>query len=253
MITRVFAEPAYRCIRLMDITNCIPLALDLKTGKFHRKQPISAIIHWIVYLTSVLKVLHFVYAVIKMIVNFKHESFPQLILTVVLLSLSAYPTYWGWELFHKGTVETVILFNSLEYAHSSPRYCLLGYKGVQKRTKRPKFWAKLAVPRLSPRCIISTLMSLSLQELLIVLAPFAVKLFVPLYLLMIVIFPDWDIFTTSLMYSQDGWNWGMIFCVGFEAVSAFCFESNILFFFIFSLALQVTHLARIKMDIAHMR
>ena len=258
MITRGFVEPAYKCIRLMDITDCIPLYLDLQTGRFHQKShPASAIIHWIIYITGALKVLHYLYAVVKLTVDFKQQTFPLLSLTIVLLCLGATSTYWGWELFHKGIIETIILFNSLSYAPSSPgRDQQFKAKVVQKRWKWAKIiCAKLTSVRLRFRLLLSTLMSLSIQELLAVLAPFAVNLFLPMHLLMVVIFPHWHIFTTSFVCSKEGaaWTWGMGCCCVFEAVAMFYVESNILYFFFFNLAFQVTHLVRIKKTTARMR
>ena len=252
MITRALAEPAYKCIRLMDITNCIPLSLDLKSGKsLFKSLRTSTVIHWIIYLTGLLKFLHILSTVVKLMADFRQESFPELILTIVLLSLSGTSMYWGWEMFHKGIHETIILFNSLVFA---PLSLQLTPEDGRKQSKRANIMcSKPTFLWLRSKVQMSKLRSLSLQELMILLAPFAVKPFVPMYLLMMAFFPHWDVFITSFMHSKDGWNWGMVFCVGFEAVSWFCFESNILFAFFLILALHVTHLRRIKMDIAYMR
>ena len=206
---------------------------------------------WILHSTSVLKVLHLLYAGLKLMGDFKHESFPHLVLTTVMLSLIGTSAYWGWELFHRGVQETIILFNSLRY--SPPHNCQLNSVLLRKRPTRTRMCSMLGFFCFRLKIKVATLMSLSLQELLVVLTPFAVKLFVPMYLLMMVIFPHWDVFTTSFIYSRNGWTWSMALGIGFELVATFCCESNILFVFFFRLALQVTHLGRLKMTIVHMR
>ena len=258
MITKAFVEPAYKSIRLMDLTHCIPLFLDTKTGKFHFKPQLrSRIIHWLICSLAALKTLHILYALVKLTTNFTPSSYPTLILTICVFSLCGTSVYWGWELFHRGVEETIILFNSLQYAPSPPPMTLqLEAGNVQKRRKLTKAHAKVASFRLLASVKASSaLTSMTAQEILIVCTPFAVKLFLPLYMLMVIFFPHWDIFITSFVYvnGQKGWSSYTAFCIAFEAVAIFYVESNILFFFFFNLSLQLTHLIRVEMDVARMK
>ena len=230
----------------MDITNAIPLALDMKTGHFSRKgQTTSRILHWPLFYLAVLKVLHILYALVRLLIDFRPESFPTLILTFLWLSLCATSVYWGSELFHRGVEETITLFNSLEYAPSASFQ-------LENQAQR-QGWQRIKLVLFLAKNKVRILLSLSVQELLLVAMPFAVKLFVPLYILMMMAFPHWDIFTTSFMYGESGWTWGTSPFVAFEIVTGFYTETNILFFFFFNLALQVTHLVKLEIDIDQMK
>ena len=207
----------------------------------------SRIIHWCLFCLAVLKILHFVYALVRLLVDFRPESFPTLILTFLWLSLCATSVYWGSELFHRGVEETITLFNSLEYAPPPASFQLENQaerRGTNQRMKLALFQARVKF---------RILLSLNLQELLLVSGPFAVKLFVPLYILVMIIFPHWDIFSTSLIYGENGWTLGAGPFVAFEIITGFYTETNILFFLFFSPVLQVTFLAKVEIYIAQMK
>ena len=255
MITRAFVEPAYKCIKLMDITNTIPLSLNLQTGKFRLKNRLAGrIIHWLFFGASVLKTLHHFSTVLHLIAEFKPESLPKLILTILMLSLLGTSVFWGWELFHRRVDLTIVLFNSLEYAPTSvPLKLENGADAARKRQKQVgSVFHRLAFVVTSKA---STLASLTASEFLIVCTPFAVKLFVPLYMLTMIVFPYWDTFITSFVYlnGERSWTWKMGLCFALELTQAFYAESNILFFFFFNLALQVTHIAHVEMDVAGLK
>ena len=238
MITKKLVQPSFNCIRIADFLNFLPLSADIQTGKVrHEKRFVTSFLHGVIYFASWLKVLQIFYALIVLLVHFTPESFPVVILTALWLSLSATAAFWSHELFHRGIGETVILFNELNFpnpdGHSRSEGSRL-FTGV----------GQIKVVRLA-----KTLLSLSLQELLCVMTPFAVKMFVPLYVLLLLIFPHWTIFSTSLVYGVGGWTWKTGLLIAFEVVTAFSTESNILFLFFFQLALQVTVVVGIQVDV----
>ena len=63
------------------------------------------------------------------------------------------------------------------------------------------------------------------------------------------IFPRRTIFSTLLAHGAERWTWKSGLCFGYEVVTAFSTESNILFLFFFQLALQLTVVVRIQMDV----
>ena len=240
-------QPAYKAIRLMDILNYVPLSLDLETGKLiYEGRLVTRFIHNVVLYISVLKVLQISYALVRVLMDFKMESLHVVILTALWLSLLGTSTYWASELFHRGLQETIVLFNSLEF-RSPDR--------LKNRTRKPlslKDWKNLSS---RTKALVRLTLSLNLQEFMCVATPFAVKLFAPLYIGMMALFPQWRIFGTSLIHAYEG-GWyelgsGFIFIL--EIITAFYNESNILFLFFFQLALQVTHFAGMDVTINEMQ
>ena len=71
-----------------DSFYAIPLSLDMRTGHFSRKDRMtSGIIHWSLFYLALLKFLHILYALVRLLIDFRPESFPTLILTFLWLSL----------------------------------------------------------------------------------------------------------------------------------------------------------------------
>ena len=247
MITKRIVQPAYRTIKLMDVLNYIPVSLDLKTGKMsYEGQLITRILHYLLFYMSVLKCLQISYALFWMLLDFKMGSLHVTILTALWLSLIGTSTFWGSELFHSGLQETIILFNSLEYAARDQLNKEAEMTRSPKDGKSLFKWVKVHV---------RLLLSLDLQEFMCVMTPFAVKLFIPLYLAMMSVFPHWSIFATSLVPTFGGGWWlaAKVLIVIFEFLTAYYCETNILFLFFFQLALQVTHFARIETETENMR
>ena len=247
MITRRLVQPAYKSIRFMDILNFIPVSLDLKTGQMlYEGQLVTRILHNVLFYSSVVKCLQITFALIRLLINFEMRSLHVVILTALWLSLMGTSTFWGSELFHSGLPETIILFNSLEYASPTQLGKEAAMLGGLKGGKNLMKWVVAHV---------HLLLSLDLQEFLCVMTPFAVKLFVPMYVAMMTVFPHWSIFATSLVHNFHG-SWWLLtkaFIVVFEILTGFYCETNILFLFFFQLALQVTHFARIDIENQKMR
>ena len=134
-------------------------------------------------------------------------------------------------MFYRAKDESVILFNSIKCGESTATPSHSG------KLKTILVWCK-------------TLKPLSLQELLCVLTPFIAKMFIPLYVLLMTLFPNWKVFATSFFYDRNrGWEWKSELCVLFELIIAFCYESNILFMFYLELSLQSCHLGRLKRNV----
>ena len=246
MVTKRMVQPAYTSIKLMDILNYIPLSLDLKTGKLiYEGRLITRFIHNVVLYVSVLKVVHVSYALARLLMDFKMESLHVVILTALWLSLMGTSTYWARELFHRGLQETILLFNSSSEPPNRLNDQVFNRRSM-KDWKNGSAWVKT---------VVRLLLSFNLQELMCVATPFVVKLFAPLYVVMMAVFPHWTIFATSLIHTYEGgwWKLGLGLIVILETLTAFYMESNILFLFFFQLALQVTHFGRIKTIIDGMR
>ena len=167
MITRRLVEPSYQSIRLMDFLNCIPLSLELKAGKLsHADSLVTRIFHYLQLSLASLKCIHIAYALVQLLMDFNMESLHIIVLTALCLSLLGTSTYWSWELFHRGLEETIILFNSLDYACDNEQ--VPKWRSV-KDLKSAILWVKAAF---------RLLLSLNLQELMCVATPFLTKLLV---------------------------------------------------------------------------
>ena len=218
----------------MDFLNYIPVTLELKTGRiFYEPQLRTRILHYVLFYMSVCKCAQISYALVRQLMDFEMESLHVVILTTLWLSLVGTSTYWGSEMFHRGLPETIILFNSLKYI--------------------PQENIKSDAPFINN--LVSSVLTLNLQELLCVATPFLIKSFVPMYIAMMLTFPDWSIFATSLIYPYEGswWTRGLILIGVVEVLTAFYTECNILFLFFFQLALQVTCVARMETHVDCMR
>ena len=266
MITKRLVEPAHWSIRLMDILNCIPVSLDLKTGKISDKGPqrTTRIVHYTLFYMSGLKCLQTSYTLFWLLIDFKRELLHVVILAALMLSLVGTSMFWASELFHNRLAETIILFNSLEYAppdqlrtEAGPQdgKILVTNVGVHARRRLSlvlqcmKNWVHMVGGHAR------FILSLDLQESLCITTPFAVKLFVPLYIAMMSKFPDWEIFATSLVWTLAGAWWSLVkaLILVFEILATYYTETNILFLFFFRLALQVTHITRFGLEAEKMR
>ena len=238
MITKRLVQPAYMAIRLMDVLNFIPVSLDLKTGKMvYEGKLITRILHYLLFYMSLMKCIQLSCTLLWLLMNFEMRSLHVVILTALMLSLMGTSTLWASELFHSRLQETIILFNSLEYAPQDQER-----QHGRSLAERMKAHARV-------------MLSWDLQEFLCVMTPFAVKLFVPLYIAMMTAFPHWSIFALSLVRSFEGawWLLAKVLSVLFEILVVYCAETNILFLFFFQLALQVTHLVRGDTEVESMR
>ena len=267
MITRRLVRPAYWSIRLMDILNYIPVSLDLQTGKIaYKGQLINRILYYLLFYTSVLKCLQLSYALLWLLVDFEIRSLHVVILTALWLSLVGIATFWGTELFQSRLAETIILFNSLEYAPpvqleaeadriarpppNGSKFArkVKGYLRSRKVLSLVLRRRKIGVKNV--KSLTQLILSLDLQEFLCIMTPFAVKMFVPLYIAMMVAFASWSIFSTSLVRRFSGvwWNLAKVVTFVFEILAAYYTETNILFLFFFQLAIQVTHFIRFDLE-----
>ena len=240
-------RPAYKAIKLMGVLNYIPLSLNLKTGNLiYEGRLRTRFIHNTVFYFSVLKVVQISYTLARMLLDFKMEDLHIVILTTLWLSLLGTSTYWAYELFHKGLQETIILFNSLEFEPETRLTDKIWRWGSNEADLKGNLsWVK---------AIVRSLLSLNLQELMCVSTPFLIKSSALLYIVIMFVFPDWNIFATSLIYSYDGGWWPLVMgsIVFIEIWTAFFMEANITFLFYFQLALQVTHLARVETLLSEM-
>ena len=249
MITKILVQPSYKSIRLMDFLNCIPVALETKSGRlYYEDKLITKAVHYTLFYLGILKTLHVSYALTGVIIRYKPEDFPIVILTALWLSLFSTSMYWGSELFHRGLQETIILFNSLEYA--APALTTKPRTGTSTRRQRAIANIKQFTSSLRP-----VLINLNLQELMCILTPFTIKMFPLVYYLLMAVFPHWTIFTTSLIHTSEeaDWTWMSGLFVVFEILTSFYMESNILFLFFFQLALQATQLAQLVLEVDTMR
>ena len=271
MITKRLVEPAYWSIRLMDILNYIPVSLDLKTGQISDKgsQRTTRIVHHTLFYMSGLKFLQISYTLFRLLMDFKRELLHVVILAALMLSLVGTSMFWASELFHNKLAETIILFNSLEYAppdqlrtdagpQAVKRLVTITMGQVQARGRRRRLsvvWRHIKNWVETVAGHARLMFSLDPQESLCVTTPFLVKLFVPLYVAMMTTFPNWGIFATASVWTFDGACWLVVkvLVVMFEILAAYYTETNILFLFFFRLAVQVTHVTRFGMEAKNMR
>ena len=234
-------EPSYKSIRIADFFNILPISLSLRTRKIRQEDRIlTKIVCRLIYTIGWIKPLQILYALVDLLRNYKQESLPVVILTALWLSLCSTAIFWSYELFHRGIGETIILFNSLAYE-------------FQRMTNLWKDGSERSSRNFKPVRLLRAMTQLSLQELLCVMTPFAVKLFVPVYVALMIIFPQWSIFSTSIVFGDGRWTWKAVACAGFEVVSAFGAESNILFLFFFQLALQVMQIVKLRVTVLEQR
>lgn len=92
------------------------------------------------------------------------------------------------------------------------------------------------------RVNLGTLLTLNLQELTCVMTPFVVKIFSPVYYVLMIACPHWKTFGTSLVHTSkaSSWTWVAGILVVLEIIATSQSESNILFVFFLELALQST-------------
>ena len=230
MITQKLVQPSYKCIRFADRLNLIPLSLNLSTGRIsYEDKPVRKLMSQVIYYLALLKCFQILWALVQLLWDFSPEKVPVIILTGLWFVLSFNSFFWSYELFHRGTTETIIVFNSLVFQTDDK---VVGSEDILLKLKK----------------LLKQLLSLGLQELLCVLTPFAVKMFVPLYLLLMLAFPHWKVFSTCFVHERKGvdWTWSSGIFVSFELCTALSTEANFLFLLFLQLALQVTHITRMK-------
>ena len=243
MITKKLVLPSYKCIRIADFLNFLPISINIQTGKAsYENRVLTRCLYQVICFALWLKVLQVFWALITLISNFTPHSFPVVILTGLWLTLLIVATFWNYELFSRGIGETLILFNELKIPD------LRGGNRVDNDRLLTRLGAAEAIVG-----FLKTLSSFSLQELLCVFAPFTVKMFVPIYIVLLLFFPKWSIFSTSLVHEVDGWTWISLLCFVFEVVTSYAAESTILFLLFFQLAFQVTVLIGMKLDVEEQR
>ena len=239
MLTQQLVKPSYKCIRLTDHLCCIPVSLDLKTGRLRWKEGVKVrAIHNTLFILSILKAFRLASALVFLLVEYKSESFANIFLTFTWFCLIAATAYWGWELFQRGISETVLLFNylkfdSVDHASSSGRGVWRIRSLQDVRAMCAWLWAQT----------LKQLLSLNLQELMCVMTPFVVSMLPPASVLLMTIAPHWKIFATSLVQIHADvsfWTWTSGLLVVFEVLTAIYGASNLLFLIFFELALQVT-------------
>ena len=237
------AKPALLSIHLACLLGVFPMSLNVQSGKvssncsFVRKS-----ITCFFFACLAIKVVQVFYALAVLLPNFTSQDLPSVVLTSTILSLTSTSLFWSYELFHRAKAETIILFNGVKYG-KNPVAAASFFR------KRGSSWQRTTLKwnlkKIVGWCL--SLKTLRLQELLCVLTPFVLKIFVPLYLLLMVLFPSWPAFSSSLF--QDGsedwkWEWGL--CALFELIIAICAESNVMFTFYSELALQSCHLDELR-------
>ena len=225
------AQPYLKCLAFASFFWTFPISVHLQTGNISSRSGVATKIACnLLFAAEALKVLHVLYALAVFLSNFNGHNLPVIILTCIWLALTSTSLFWNYEMFYRANDESVILFNSVKYGKSTD---------VEKsgKLKTILVWCKSLKP-------------LSLQELLCVLTPFIAKMFIPLYVLLMILFPNWKVFATSFFYDRNrGWEWKSELCVLFELIMAFCYESNILFRFYLELSLQSCHLGQLKRNV----
>ena len=224
-VTRRMVLPVYKYLKFADITNIIPVTLDSKRGKFRYEPSLrTAIIYKAFFCLSCLKSLHLIYAFVHKAGEMNESNVAVVLLIALWCSLCATTTFWSYELFNRGLGETIILFNSIEFAPTTSSW-------------------RLSLSKL--KSDIRDMKKLNMQELLLLVSPYGLISYVFLYCGMMVTFPHWYVFITSLVpkayLSTSPWLMRMLVFV--EGLAALFMECNLIFLLFFELSLQTTHFA----------
>ena len=237
------AKPALLSIQLACSLGVFPISLNVHSGKVYSNSSLIAkTIANFFFACLTLKVLQVFYALAALLSHFNSKDLPSVILTCTVFSLTSTSLFWGYEMLCRAKAETIILFNEVKYAkHPVDVASLVGKgDGSGQRAKLERNLKKIMGWCLS-------LKTLRLQELLCVLTPFSLKVFVPTYLLHLILFPSWPAFSTSLFhYGSEDWKWEWGLCILFELIVAFCVESYVMLNFYLELALQSCHLDQLR-------
>ena len=219
---REMVQPVYKCLKLADICNILPVSLDVQTGKFKHEQTIfTTIVYRALFYLSCFKNVYLVHSFVQKVRD-PEASIALVILIGLWCCLCSTTTFWSYELFQRCLSETTLLFNSIYFA-PSPMH--------------PSRSISLF------RATLNWIQTLSLQELLIIISPYALNFFAPIYVGLMIARPRWDVFVTAVIpepYLSSPWLFGML--VGIEGMTALFMECNLIFLIFCELGLQTTYI-----------
>ena len=222
VLTKKMVQPVYKYLKLAEICNILPISLDTQSGKFSRERTLfRRIIYYVLFFLSCCKNVYLIYSFTRTVTN-PAVSIAVIILVALWFSLCSGSTFWSYELFQKNESETILLFNIIQFASSE------------------------SAPYRSPtsfREVVAWIKKLSIQELLILVSPYALSLYAPLYVGLMTIRPRWHVFVTAVIpesYVSSPWIFGLL--VGVEGMTAFFMECNLIFLIFLELALQTCYL-----------
>ena len=265
-VTGYQVKPSYLSIKLAELLNIVPLRLELRTRRLRGKCTKRS--KWI-YLTWLilvfLKDLQLLYALVNMLIQLSNgeSELAVLLLTTLYGSAVFTATFWNYELFLRARNETVILFNSIAFADSvseivyfSDDRMLPPLIPVRKRL--------MCLLKSMVKAVFGTMESIfkclkriqSFSGALLILCPFATHLFVPIYLTLLVLHPEWKAFLTSLVFQSNSLQKDLASIVAlgvFEAVTFIFTLYTIMFTFFLNLALQNSHFTSARSVLKELR
>ena len=247
--------PSYKVVKFCSFLQVFPVSIN-SLGKFHKKtSSVSFIIHRIILCLPILKIMHLLYVLTGKFANSVAEDVATVILLILILSMLAVAAFWNFEVFVNHLSEAIILFNEIdptllfrsmtlsERVEKSDRV----FEYTKHQFKRKKNNNKNIVNLLHELLRIS---KVTLPELMLVLTPFGINIFAPLYLTMNLLFPNWSCFTSAMLPAEalrDSWSdWRFTSIMAFETCVAFFVQFSIFFLFFFELALQCSYFFRLQ-------
>ena len=242
--------PSYKIIKLCSYLHVFPVNIS-SVGKLSGKRSsLSRILNRILLCFPVLKLFQILYVLAVKLVNYTPEDVGIIIFLSLLLSLALTAEFWNLELFIYHLNDTIVIFNEIDL--SKILNVQLSAQWPAEQFSGSRFYSVKKIVN----NLLHTLSNSSLPELMLVLCPFAVNVFVPILLLMNLMFPYSDYFMSCLLPNealQGHWSdWRFITAFVFEACTTFFLQFSILFLFFFELALQSTyfsHLNRLKREV----
>ena len=258
-------KPSYYSIKLAEQFSIFPLHLDLKTRRFREKDSkIAELAHLALLILMCLKNLQLLYALASTFTQLYHgeSELSILLLTTMTTSLIFTATFWSYELFHNARAETILLFNTLSFSDLDVQAIGLSEENVKRQTRK-FLWdsVMLSLVLLASRVVgymkrlgESVKRIQTLPEMLMVLCPFATSFFGPIYFTMMFRFPQWEVFSTSLLEPNTPQNCIIYTFLCSLEITTFIFaQYTITFAFYLELALQNTNFATVEFNFDQIR
>ena len=223
-IPRSSVKASYYWFKFAQILHTHPLKFDLQRGTLsYKSSNVSNVAYKILYAFICLKGVHLAYALARGISLLEESNFASTIFTAIISSLYFTGMQWNRQLYQGAVDETIIMFNTFGFPDSTTRSLKRGLRG--KIT-----WA------------FKVLMSVdSADELLLLLCPFIVSVFVPLVMILSLVYPSWDVTLASLLPPEKLHTFTHAIILLYELCTYLFLQCTLIFAFFLELSVASVH------------
>lgn len=204
-LSKRLVHPTLLLFKFTSLLGIFPVNVDLKTHKISpNNSTLSKTLHSIFSFMMIVRDIHYLYATVENLINFKADNFPKVIMSSIWCCFTMTAALWNYELFHRALNTYVILFNDMDYENPDYR------RSVSRR--RYFAWESSTATSVRGRLLrwkfdVLDATDSSLQEVVVIFSPVVTVLLLPMYLAIIYFFPHWNIFLLSLVpvHWKVGW------------------------------------------------